>query len=374
MGGGSRKPRVQIEHEDEAISRFLIEKAEAERQKQGRFQTRTISTAATRDRLFLEQLGGELEAVFKNKIEVRKYVPKKKKKTERILNALWSDHHYGSMLDPRETGHRFGPVEEARRLAAQCVQLADYKRHYRDETELFLHIAGDIIQGQLHDPRDGAPLAQQIATANYLLVQAIQFLASEFKKVTIRCTPGNHGRNTMRHKERAVNQKWDSFETALYFALKTAFTGVDNVSIEIGYKPYYIYEAFGERGFITHGDTVINPGYPGKTIDVANVRKQINEYNATQADHEKVKLFAVGHVHVGGVVHLPNGAIFMSNGCLLPPDAYAQSIGIFDTACGQWIWESVPGHILGDHRFAVVDEHTDKDSALDKIIKPFEGF
>jgi hypothetical protein len=73
------------------------------------------------------------------------------------------------------------------------------------------------------------------------------------------------------------------------------------------------------------------------------------------------------------MTHLPGGTIVITNGCLLPPDAYAESIGIFDTACGQWMFESVAGHMVGDARFITVGEHNDKDASLDDIIAPFQG-
>src|SRR5262249_13776289 len=152
--------------------------------------------------------------------------------------------------------------------------------------------------------------------------------------------PGNHGRNTARHRERATNEKWDSIETLIYYAVKQAVASLPNGEVRIGRRPYYEVQAFDRRGFFTHGDTVLNPGYPGKTINVASVRKQINEINGKLPAHERFSLFAVGHVHVGSIVRLPNRTTFISNGCLIPPDAYALSIGIFDTQCGQWLWES----------------------------------
>ena len=64
----------------------------------------------------------------------------------------------------------------------------------------------------------------------------------------------------------------------------------------------------------------------------------------------------------------------MSNGCLIPPDPFAVSIGITENTCGQWLFESVKGHIVGDSRFVTVDEHTDRDRKLDRVITPFRGF
>ena len=337
-------------------------------------RNRALAIVQARDTLLIDQVRNAIKDVFAGGIQVKPYKPMKKKPTARVLNTIWSDLHFGSLLDPREVPLRYGPVEEARRIAAVAVQVAEFKRQYRDETEVAVNLAGDIFQGQLHDARDGAPLAEQAAASIHLLAQAISFLSSQFKRVTVRCTSGNHGRNTARHPQRATLQKWDSIETIVYVALKAALSRVPNVTVEIGYRPYYLYKNFGKTTFVTHGDTVLKPGYPGSTINVADVRKQINEFNAARSEEERATLFAVGHVHVGSITRLPNGSIFMSNGCLIPPDGYAQSIGVHDTACGQWIWESVEDHLVGDTRFAVVDEYTDKDSRLDKIVTPFTGF
>lgn len=339
-------------------------------------KARVATTAAARDQLFLDQFVSSLKVLFKDKIVSPKYEPKKRGKTSRILNVVLSDTHYGSRLDAQEVGRAYGAVEEARRTAAVCKQVADYKRQYRDETELYVHLLGDMIQGQLHDPRDGAPLAEQVATATRVLVQAISFLAAQFPKgVTVFCTTGNHGRNTARHRERGVQQKFDSIETMIYIALKEAMRGHQNVRVEIPKTPYYTFRCFDKIGFATHGDTVLTPGFPGKAIQVESVTKQINSINAAAArdNGEEYSLFMVGHVHTGSITHLP-GAVFMSNGCLIPPDAYALSVGYFDTACGQQMFESVEGHIVGDSRFILVSEHDDVDESLDAIIQPYTDF
>lgn len=334
-----------------------------------------VSMARIREQMFLADFEKIASKVFKNKIVPSGYSLKKAQRpTKRILNLLISDTHFHSLLDSREVGHAYGSKEEARRLSAISLQTAEYKSRHRDETELYLHIAGDIIQGQLHDMRDGAPLAAQAGAAIHLLTQQIAFFAKHFPKVHVRCTPGNHGRFTSRHKDRATNQKWDALETVIYFAIKTAVSGIQNVRFDIGYEPYYAYKAFGHHGFITHGDTVLNPGFPGRSIDVANVRRQINEINGSPQADKRYSLFAVGHVHVGSLVNLPNSSVFISNGCLIPPDAYAKSIGVFDTACGQYLWESVENHIAGDSRFLNVGFENDRDATLDKIILPFQGF
>jgi hypothetical protein len=339
-----------------------------------RVRRNSAATAAVgREALFSDQLKDALSEVFTERV-IPKFKPGKSKgKTQRILNVIFSDTHYGSDLDPRELGHKYGPVEEARRTAAVCREVAQYKLHYRSETELYVHILGDIIQGQLHDQRDGKPLAEQASAAIRIFVNAITYLAQAFPKgVTVLCTPGNHGRNSARHRERAVNQKWDSIETIIYTAIKEAVRNISNVKVLVDYPAEYEFESFDNVGYATHGDTHFNPGYPGKNVDAGGLKRQMDSKNNARvlAGKKPYSLFIVGHVHVGTMLHLPGGAIALTNGCLLPPDAYAKTIGIDTTSCGQWMWESVKGHIVGDARFITVDFDTDKDDSLDGIIQP----
>jgi hypothetical protein len=371
----TKAERDVLKDENEVIQEILRSRSQLIADKNKTGNARAVTTTAAREQLFLDQLVEALEQVFEKKIPAPKLEAKSKTKTERILNLIISDTHYGARLDAREVGRAYGPVEEARRTASIVKQVSNYKRQYRSETELYVHLIGDLIQGQLYDARDGAPLAEQVATALRVLVQALIYLATQFPKgVTVWCSTGNHGRITSRHRDRAVNQKWDSIEMMIFVALREALRSYTNVKFEIPLSPYYTWKAFDQRGFATHGDTVLNPGYPNKEIQVQSVNKQINSINAAAGKNgEEYSLFIVGHVHVGSQTYLASGSVFMTNGCLIPPDAYAGSIGIFETACGQWIWESVPGHIVGDSRFVVVDDKTDKDESLDKIIKPFTG-
>lgn len=337
------------------------------------YKTQTIAIA--RDALFLEQLKDCLSQAFSGlKLGSRTKPTKKKFNQKRILNLVLSDTHYRSMLDPREVGMAYGPVEEARRTAQVVLQACDYKAQYRKDTTLKIHLLGDIIQNQLHDARDGQPLAEQCAAAISILVQAISYCAVYFPKVEVHCTSGNHGRNLKRHNQRAVHQKWDSIETIIYFAVKKALVGCKNVSMEIARTPYYTCDLFDKKAFFTHGDTVLKCGYPGQSINVQSLRRQANEWNSSRVAGGPFSLFVIGHVHIGSIINLPGGTSLITNGCLPPSDSFSLSIGSPDVSSGQYLWESVPGYALGDSRFIRVDEETDQDERLDLIIKPFTDF
>lgn len=296
-------------------------------------------------------------------------------KTKRVLNIVFSDVHVGADLSKSETGVAdYGTVEESRRVAAVVKEVINYKPQYRKETELEVLLLGDLIQNQLHDPRDGAALAEQKARALYIFSQAIQQFASNFKNVNVRCQSGNHGRSTARHHDRAVNQKWDSNETDIYYALKIALRDQKNVTFHIPKTPYGVYEVFGEKVLYTHGDTFLNPGYPGKSINIKGLETQINTINASLEDKNEIKCAIVGHVHTASQTYLSNGCIMITNGALISPDQYAVSIGVLETHTGQMLFESYPGFAVGDTRYIRVGYKADQDTSLDKVIKPWTNF
>ena len=354
---------------------FLRERAQAEREQFEQLKGRRASTAMAREGVFLEDLNGVLKDVFgKFKLPARGYAHKKdltKKPKRRIANVGISDTHFHSMLDPREVPLAFGPQEEARRFGKIVRDVCEYKTQYRNETELRVHVFGDIIEGILHDPREAATQTMQFGAATYYLTQAAQAFSASFPKVTFTCVPGNHGRNKQRHMQRATSQKWDSYENMIYLAFKYAVATLPNVTVEIPYTPYYTYKAFDKTGFITHGDSVLNVGFPSDTINIKGIRNQINEWNAGEENYD---LFMVGHVHTGCLVEIPSGPTFMSNGCLVPPNGYAIASGRPHVKCGQWLWESTEGHIVGDARFLNVNSETDADPEFEKVIRPFVGF
>jgi len=301
------------------------------------------------------------------------YKGKKAKKVQRKVNLILSDLHYGADLDPRLVPDKYKEIEESRRTAGVCAQVADYKRDHRAETELDIHLIGDIIQGKLHDVQNAAALTAQHARAMHCLIGAIEFLAKEYSKVTVRTSVGNHGRDVARHPDRALQDKYDSNEFRIYDSLKSAFRNHPGVVFDVKIRPFYIYDQFGHKGYMSHGDTHIKPGFPNKAIDVEKLRRQINEFRISDEEHLKVKLFGFGHVHVAMDVDI-SGATIVTNGCLIPTDEYAQSIGIFNTPCRQQLWETTPGHMFGDHRKLEITTDHDKDASLDKIIPPWPGF
>lgn len=330
-----------------------------------------------------KQLGEMLvmEEVIKDSIakipavKIKAYKAAKKTKIKRALTLVLSDLHIGSDILKSETGSMdFGKLEESRRLAKIIKETIDYKDQYRAETELNVLILGDIIENRLHDPTTGAPIAEQSARAIYLLTQALAQLSANFPKVNVVFATGNHGRNTARHQQRATNQKWDSIETIIYYSIKNALRNNKNITYNFPLTPYATYEVFGKKIFVTHGDTVLNVGYPGSSVNTKSLETQINKINASLADNDEYVVFICGHVHIGCMVYLSNGAVVITNGPLVPSNEFAVSIGLMESACGQYLFESVPGYPVGDTRYIRVTKEDDVNPELDKILSPWEKF
>ena len=369
------KSSILKEKEYEVIE-FLKERAYEQQSRYEDSKNKKVSVLMAKEQLFLEKFEEVVNKAFKSLPKPKLSKSKNKNlKIKRVLNVVISDTHYGSNLNPLEVGHSYGPVEEARRTASICKQVADYKRQYRDETELNVHLIGDLINGSLHDARDGAPLAEQVAAAMRILSQALQYFSINFKKIKVFCATGNHGRQKSRHQQRAINEKFDSIETMIFYALKQFSTFLPNVDVSIGYSPEYTWESFGAVGYATHGDTQVNFGYPGKSVNTESISRQVDKINNARImkGEKPVSVIMIGHVHVGTMTHLNGGTVAITNGCLIPPDAYAKSITITSTKCGQWLFESSPGHMVGDARFMEVNFETDKDKTLDSIIQPYAG-
>jgi predicted phosphodiesterase len=340
---------------------------------------RRLGQDTSHARFVLEQVEAIAKRVFAGRIApvVAKAAKTSvsKDETTRVLNLVLSDLHFGSDLRAEETGFLdYGRVQEARRLAQVILQAIEYKAEHRAETELRLILGGDIIHGGLHDPRDGAEMAEQICRAIHLLSQAVAQLSAHFKRIRVHCVTGNHGRMLSRHPGRATVGKHDSNETIIYSSVRMCCANLKNVEWSIPKRPYDVYSDFGKKVFVTHGDTVLRPGNPGKNVQTGSLEAQINRFNATLRDKDEYAVFVMGHVHVPLITQLSNGAWVITNGPLIPADNFCVSIGLPETVSAQTMFESVKGYPVGDNRFISLDAAVDNDKSLDRIIHPWDAY
>lgn len=321
------------------------------------------------------------EVMEKNSILLHPKVKPLKKTAQHIERSLvvhFSDTHFGCNIDSTEMDNvnQFNWTVAARRMALMMDQVVTYKPQYREETELVMLINGDIIAGVIHDQEWAVDLlTTQFAGAISIFSQAISYAAQHFRKVRVVCTPGNHGRAMHKNStDRATVHKWDSYENMIYIALREIFKDrKDLIEFVIPESPYAIVSIQGHKFLITHGDTVINVGNPGKNLNMKAINDQINRVNSQLIKgNENFAAIVVGHVHVPTVQETESGTMLLINGTLSGADPFAQSLGIFSKNATQTLFEVVKGHAVGDIRLIRL-RGADGNKDLERIIRPFKG-
>lgn len=288
----------------------------------------------------------------------------------RLITALVSDVHFGLDVDSREVpagGYSWNIA--ARRLARLAVETAAWKQNHRDETDLQIVLAGDILCGLIHTDDAGIrPLTEQIHGAFSILFGYINYLSQHFARVRVSCLPGNHDRVKVL---RQVAQRWDSHAHAVYLALAAAFRNEPRVSFDVPLAGEALVELPGGKSLalFTHGDVRPTISNVGRALSIAPIVAALNRVNASGEYPKPIRVIAWGHYHQGFV--LPTGlGTAIVNGSVIGPDSFARN------GCGirgsegepmQLIFESVPGHEFGDSRWLSL-RCADNDASLDAVI------
>jgi len=248
------------------------------------------------------------------------------------------------------------------------MDTADYKPQYHDSSQLWLNISGDIIQGDIHDVQNYADISQQCARAINIFTGGIDFLSHSYPQININFISGNHDRIVSRHKERAMQGKEDSWAYIIGYSLKKYFSKYPNINFNLPHQSWFTYKSFNANYFGTHGDTHLKIPFPSGVINVRQIEAEINKLNSRQ-NSPRYDVIMAGHVHSAMQVRMSNGVILMTNPPLIPTDEFGLSINIDpDAPTGQWIFESVEGHPVGDSRVISVSEKDRQNPLLDDII------
>lgn len=349
---------------------YIANLAEQERRFGNRRWARSIAIAEAHEQLSREAMIWVADNYFRDKVEPTGYArfPRPETPAKRTVCVLLSDLHFGSELDSLDEPVSYRAIEEARRFEYVLRQVLDYKPQYREQTRLVILLNGDLIEGLLmHDLRSGSPLAEQKAIFWAYAAPFIAYCAQQYPEVLVVCQSGNHGRDKMRHPGRATARKWDGHEFEMYVALQRMCAPLKNVQWQIDFRAVSIVDLHGSTLGLTHADTEIKLGDPDtKSTDNGRILDRIN---STRLYGVEFDVWAFGHYHKGRYVARSPRVVW--NAALVPPNGYARGAGYIGEACGQFLWESVEGHPVGDVRFIEVGRSQDEDERLGKLIEPF---
>ena len=314
--------------------------------------------------------------------KTRKKIAKKNAKHERTNIAMISDTHLGLNIDPFEVeGNQYNWTVAARRLGKVFHDIAHFKLDHREDCEkLVLNMGGDLCQGIIHLSDAGQDLmTYQMIGAARMIVQAIDYELDFYDSIDICITDDNHMRlvTQVKGKDRAMAQKFDSFNTMLFESVQQAFRNEPRVRFLRPKTPFTEYKVFGRTHFLTHGDTVLNLGMPAKNINPSSLSAQISAMNAVRSDSERIEVVWAGHVHTGTYIALQNDVDVFINPSLSGIDPFAQSIGIISghqgrtSRVGQWLVETTREERVGDQRIMWAHK-ADENPEYEKIVTPFD--
>ena len=312
-----------------------------------------------------------------DKNQVKAYLKDVAKPSEldRELIAVWSDTHFGLMVDPEEVGGKnsFGWTEACRRAAYYTQEIASYKMHNRNKTKkLHMALLGDLIQGVIHNKGglDNDLLVFQKIGFFHIMYHSISYLLNFFEEIHVYGIPGNHEDATHRREgDRVRSQKYDSNINEMLYALSVAFAG--RVKFTIPKTPYVMIDTIGGRVIGAHGDTTFSSiGNPGSSISMTKLTHQIESFNQAEinAGNPPIQGVIVGHVHQKLEARTQNGIDVIVNPSLSGKDPFAGSLTINSSLQGQTLIESTKHYAIGDTRVVYFDKKVDQNSKLDKII------
>jgi hypothetical protein len=178
--------------------------------------------------------------------------------------AVLSDIHYGETVSKDETG---GVNSYNCKIAAQRLQtwaetvinisMTHMGRSRAGYPGIVCALGGDMVSGSIHEEialTEDRTVIQQVLDLEGLLISAIKLLKKEFGRVFLPCVVGNHGRSTI--KPRNKGRVHSSFNFMLYCLLERYFQSDDAVQFLIPNEADAHFSIYGHRFLLTHGDSL----------------------------------------------------------------------------------------------------------------------
>ena len=188
-----------------------------------------------------------------------------KGKTAQVVVAPLSDLHVGDNVDLEQMAglNQYDIDIFNKRLygwATQLLNLVELRRNVAPIDELVIPMLGDMVSGDIHEELARTNIdncmEQMIRGAN-LISQALLLLTPHFKKITIPCVVGNHGRMTRKPPMKDKYMDWDYM---LYQWLAAYMRNQKHVTFSIPKTFLNSFEVCKRKILIMHGDSISGAG------------------------------------------------------------------------------------------------------------------
>lgn len=274
----------------------------------------------------VEELEAQLEVIkkIKNRRPAHeiKIEPRHKSGTsEAVVIAVASDWHFGQKITREQTNglNEFDIGTGQSRAALffeRLVRLTNKERQDVKIDELVLFLGGDFIEGSLHlDTIMGSDLPlvmKQVTSVEDVLFAGLRFIEKhgDFKRVTVVCADGNHGRVTV--KQHHHSRQGNAVEYILYYMLAQKFPKFTWIIEESMLTYVSVYDAIIR---FMHGDRIAFGGVNGF---YTYLHRRIYEWDTSR----RADFTVLGHLH-----QYTPGRRYLVNGSLCGYNAFAISLG-----------------------------------------------
>jgi hypothetical protein len=254
--------------------------------------------------------------------------------------TLWSDWHWGEVVDPAQLNgvNEYNMAiaqERARNLVERVIDLCYSHMTGADYPGIVVCIGGDMISGDIHDElseTNEQPTMPVMLDLLGVLAWALKTLADRFGRVFVPCVAGNHGRNT--HKPRMKQRAYSNFDWLLANLLERHFADDKRIQFHIPAGTDANFAIYGHRYLLTHGDNLGVKGGDGIIGSLGPIlRGTFKTSNASGAMGMPFDTILMGHWHQLMQMRriIVNGSLkgwdeFAKTALRAPPEAPAQAL------------------------------------------------
>lgn len=247
------------------------------------------------------------------------------KKDEGVPVLMWSDWHVEEQVNS-ETINGLNEYnldiakDRAMTMVRNSLKLIAQYRYSNDIKQVVVWLGGDFITGYIHEDlklTNFLPPTKAMMYAKSLIISCLNYLIEEggFKKITVVCNYGNHGRINV-HKLIAASHE-DSYEWMMYKMLEEYYEKNKKVEFIVENGKISYVDIMGTMCRFTHGDQYrFSGGIGGLTVPLY---KQLMRWDMQKkADHT---FLAHYHTRFDPTI---NSSM---NGSLIGFNAFAQEVG-----------------------------------------------
>lgn len=252
-----------------------------------------------------------------------------KAKNSGVPMTIWSDWHWGEVVNPDEVGgvnkfDRETGIARVRRLVQTTVALA--KDHMVRPTYpgVVVCLGGDMITGAIHEElafTNWGTVQEQFLEVQEQLIWGLGKMADAFGRVFVPCVVGNHGRNTI--KSHMKGRVFQNYEWNIYQQLERHFAKDRRFRFMVPNETDAYFSVLGHRFLLTHGDTLGVKGGDGIIGALGPIARGAFKVGRSEAQIGRdFDTLLMGHYHI----YMPRGDAVpvIVNGSLIGYNEYAR--------------------------------------------------